>query len=81
MKKIDGHISVFEKDYDEFKLQYNKQPVEDILIQRAVKTTFHILYDKCLFDSYANADKVSEDFLFTIRRRDDLSGQVNDVVQ
>ena len=33
LKKIDGHISYVEKDYNEFKLQYNKQNVEDILIQ------------------------------------------------
>ena len=71
--KIDGHISKLEKDYNEFKLQYNKQNVEDILIQRAVKTTIQILYDKGLFDKFQNADKVLEDFLFTTRRRDDLS--------
>ena len=34
-----------------------------------------------LFDNYANADKVLEDFLFTTRRRGDLSEQVNDDVQ
>ena len=71
--KIDGHISKLEKDFNEFKLQYNKQNVEDILIQRAVKTTIQILYDKGLFDNYANADKVLEDFLFTTRLRPDLS--------
>ena len=71
--KIDGHLSKLEKDYNEFKLQYNKQNVEDILIQRAVKTTIQILYDKGLFDNYANADKVLEDFLFTTRRTGDLS--------
>ena len=71
--KINGHISKLEKDYNEFKLQYNKQNVEDILIQRAVKTTIQILYDKGLFDNYANADKVLEDFLFVTRRRGDLS--------
>ena len=70
--KIDGHLSKLEKDFNEFKLQYNKQNVEDILIQRAVKTTLQILYDKGLFDNYANADKVLEDFLFTTRRRGDL---------
>ena len=70
---INGYLSNLEKDYNEFKLQYNKQNVEDILIQRAVKTTIQILYDKGLFDNYANADKVSEDFLFTTRRRGDLS--------
>ena len=71
--KIDGHFSKLEKDFNEFKLQYHKQNVEDILIQRAVKTTIQILYDKGLFDNYANADKVLEDFLFTTRRRPDLS--------
>ena len=70
--KIDGHLSKLEKDFNEFKLKYNKQNVEDILIQRAVKTTIQILYDKGLFDNYANADKVLEDFLFTTRRRPDL---------
>ena len=67
--KIDGHLSKLEKDFNEFKLQYNKQNVEDILIQRAVKTTIQILYDKGLFDKFQNA----EDFLFTTRRRPDLS--------
>ena len=70
---INGYLSNLEKDYNEFKLQYNKQNVEDILIQRAVKTTIQILYDKGLFANYANADKVLEDFLFTTRRRPDLS--------
>ena len=71
--KIDGHLSKLEKDYNEFKLQYNKQNVEDILIQRAVKTTIQILYDRGLFDSFQNADKVLEEFLYTTRRRSDLS--------
>ena len=66
--KIDGHISKLEKDCNEFILRYNKQNVEDILIQRAVKTTIQILYDKGLFDKFQNADKVLEDFLFTTRR-------------
>ena len=71
--KIDEHLSKLEKDFNEFKLQYNKQSVEEILVQRAVKTTIQILYDKGLFDNYANADKVLEDFLFVTRRRGDLS--------
>ena len=71
--KIDAHLSKLEKDYNEVELQYNKQNVEDFLIQRAVKTTIQILYDKGLFDNYSNADKISEDFLFTTRRREDLS--------
>ena len=48
LKKIDGRIAYIEKDYNEFK----KQSVEDILIQRAVKTTIQILYDKGLFDYF-----------------------------
>ena len=76
--KIDGHLSKLGKDYNEFELQYNKQNVEDNLIQRAVKTTIQVLYVKGLYDNYANADKVLEDFLFTTRRRGDLSEQVND---
>ena len=80
LKKIDGHISYIEKDYNELKFQYNKQNVEVILFQRAVKTTIQILYDKGLVDNYANADKVLEDFTFTTRRRGDLE-EVNDNVQ
>ena len=76
--KINGHLSKLEKDYNEFKKQHNKQSVEEILVQRAVKTTIQILYDKGLFDNYANADKVLEDFLFTTRRRGDLPKQVSE---
>ena len=61
-EKIDGHISHIENDYNEFKIQYNKQSVEEVLIRRAVKTTIQIIYDNGLFDNYANADKVLEDF-------------------
>ena len=66
--KINGHLSKIEKDYNEFKLQYNKQSVEAILIQRTVKTTIQILYQKGLCDNYANADKVLEDCSFIARR-------------
>ena len=75
--KIDCHLSKLEKDYNEFKLQYNKQNVEDILIQRAVKTTIQILYDKGLFDNFQTAEEVLKDFLFTTRRRPALE-KVND---
>ena len=64
LKKIDGHIAYIEKDYNEFKKQYNKQSVEEISIQRAVKSTIQILYDKGLFDNFQKADKVLEDFLY-----------------
>ena len=73
LKKIDGHIAYIRKDYNEFKKECNKQSVEEILIQRAVKTTIKILYDKGLFDNNAIADKVLEGFLCTTRRRGDLS--------
>ena len=49
---INGHLSKLEKDFNEFKLQYDKQAVLDVLIQKAVKTTIQILYDKGLFDNY-----------------------------
>ena len=72
LKKIDGHTSYIEKDYNDFKLQYYKQSVEEVLVQRAVKTTIQIIYEKGLFDIYANADKILEDFLFTTSRRVDI---------
>ena len=76
--KINGHLSKLEKDFNEFKLKYNKQSVEEILIQRAVKTTIQILFDRGLFDNFQNAEEVLKDFLFTTRRRGDLSDQIND---
>ena len=45
-----------------------------------MKTTKQILYDKGLFDKFRIADKVSEKFLFTTKRKVDLE-KVNDVVQ
>ena len=68
------------KKYNRFELLYNKQSVEETFFQRAVKMTMQILYDKGVFDNYANADKVLEDFLFDTQRIGDLSEQVNDVV-
>ena len=79
-KKMNGQFSFLKKGYNEFKLQYNKQSVDEVLIPRAVKTTIQILYDKGLFDNYANADNVLENFLFTTRRKVNLE-KVNDVVQ
>ena len=78
--KTNGYLSLLGKDYNEFKLQYNKQSVEQILIQRNVKTTIQILYDKALFDAFPNADRVIKSFLFVKRRRPDLE-EVNDNVQ
>ena len=56
--KTNGHLSLLEKVYNEFKLQNNKQSVEEFLIQRAVKTTSQILFDKSLIDGFPNADDV-----------------------
>ena len=80
MLKIYGHLSQLEKDNNDFILQYNKQSVEGVLFQRAVKKTIQILYEKGVFDNYANADKFLASFLYTTRRRVDLD-EVNDVVQ
>ena len=38
--------SKLEKNYNEFKLQYNKQSVEEVLIQRAVKKTIQIIFQR-----------------------------------
>ena len=70
---------LLEKDFNKFLLKYNKQSVEEILIQRAVKTTIQILYDKGLFHNYVNADKSLQEFLFVTRGRGNLD-EVNDDV-
>ena len=80
LEEIDGHISYIGKDYNEFKLQYNKQSVEEVLVQGAVKTTIQRLYDNDLFDDYANADKILQDFSFTTRHRPDLEKVFEDNV-
>ena len=80
LKRIHGHFLYIEKDYHKFKLQYSKQSVEEILIQRALKMTIQKLYDNGLFDALPNADKVLKDFLFVTKCRDD-SEEVNDVIQ
>ena len=41
-----------------------------------MKTTIQIIYDKGLFDNYANADKFLEDLIITTRRRPDLGEQL-----
>ena len=40
----------------------NKQCLEEVLIQRAVKTTVQIFYDKGSFDSYPKSDKLLKVF-------------------
>ena len=78
---LNGHLSSLEKNYNEFNILCIKQSVEEVLIQRAVKTTIQVLNDNGFFDNYAKKDEVLEDFLFKTRRRGDLSEQVIDVVQ
>ena len=79
--KKSGHFLCLKKDYNGFNFQYNKQFVEDLSTQRAIKTTIQTLYDKSLLDNYANADKFLEKFSFTTTRRGDLLEQVNDFIQ
>ena len=69
LSKIDGHLSLLEKDYNDFKLQCNKESEEEILIQRAMKTTIQKMYEKGLFDGFPNADEVLKDLLFVTRSR------------
>ena len=74
VSKIDGHLSLLEKHYNEFFLNYNKQSVEELLIQRVVETIIQLLYDKGLFDNFSNADCILKDFLFATRRRAKFRG-------
>ena len=46
LKKMDGHISYTGNDYNEFKLEYSKEVVEEFLNQSAVKTTIQKLFHK-----------------------------------
>ena len=80
LSKKDGQITSIEKEYNEFKLHYNKQSVE-ILIQRAVKTTIQIPYDQGLIDGFPYADKVLLEFMFVTRGRADLEKIKDDVIQ
>ena len=80
LSKKDGHLSLLENDYNEYKILTKKQSMEEVFIQRAVKTTIQILYDKGLFDNFPNADKVSKEFLIVVRRRPDLE-KVKNVIQ
>ena len=72
VSKKDGHLSFLKKHYAEILLLYNKQSAGKTLIRKVVKTTIQILYDKGLFDSFPEADKVSKNFIFVTRRRADL---------
>ena len=56
ISKLKGHLSLLEKDYNEIQTFNNKQSVKEVLFQRAVTTTTQILYDKCLFNGFRNAE-------------------------
>ena len=58
----------------------NKQSVEEISVQRAVKTTFRVLFDENFYDGSPNVEAVLNDFLFVERHKPDLEA-VNDVIQ
>ena len=58
------------KKCNEFKLLSNKQSLEEVSNQRALKTTLQILHDKGLIDNYNNADEVIKIFLFTTQSFD-----------
>ena len=73
--KIEGQIFSIEKDYNEYKLHYNKQSVEGILIEKAVKTIIQKLSDKRLFDIYTDAVEILKHYLHiedNQRRRPEL---------
>ena len=58
----DGHLSLLEKDYNDFKILSNKQSIEKVLKRRAMKTTIEKLYDKGLFHNYNSAHEVLKHF-------------------
>ena len=82
LSEIDGHLSLSEKNCNEYTIRSNKQSIGNILIQRVVKTTIQVPYDKGIIDHYINgkAYEFSKDFLFVGRRRGDLQKR-NDVAQ
>ena len=84
LSKTEGHFSIIGEDYFEFELLHDKQS-EQVLIERAVKTTTQILYDKGLFNNYIynNAVEILKDYLLIEveeRRRPDLE-EVKDIIQ
>ena len=66
-----SHINIWKNSF-EFEIRSDKQSIEDVLIQGAVKTIIKLFFDKGLFDSFPNADGVSNDFLLVTRHRGDL---------
>ena len=50
----------------------SEQSKQEVVIERAVKTTIQILYDTGCFDSFDNAEEVLQDYLINERRRPKL---------
>ena len=78
---MEGHLSLLEKDCNEFKLLSVKQSFECVLNKKTLKTTIQLFYDKGLIDVFPNEKKVIRDFLFVTRRRLDLKEVNDDVIQ
>ena len=57
-----------------------KQSQEEVLIERAVKTTIQMLYDMGLIDNYGNAEEVLKDYLLIERRTLNLEETKDDDV-
>ena len=51
LSKIEVHVSFIENEYNGFSLPGGKYSVEEILIERTVKTTKQKLHDKRFFDN------------------------------
>ena len=64
-QKKNGCNSSIEKDFNEYKLLSIKQSEEEILFERAVKTTIQILYEIELFDEKNNADETKDYLCYT----------------
>ena len=79
MQNRRSHITS-RKKYNEYKLLSDKQSVEEVLFQGAVRTTIQVLYEMGLFNKNSNADEVLKDFLFAERRRPNWE-EVNDAIQ
>ena len=56
-------MSLLAKDYDKFEKRSDKYSVEEDQIQRAVKKSIQILYDKGLFHNFPNAERLSKNFV------------------
>ena len=75
ISKKEGLLSFIEKDYIEISLHNSKISREEVLIERALKLTLQIFYDKGLLDNFNNADEMLKDYLpieVNERRRLDL---------